>query len=168
LDGPAREAFRGYVTTRSPALLRTAYLLTGDRTDAEDLLQEALARLAVSWHRVREHEALDGYVRRTMINLRTSRWRVRRVETVSMAEPPGATVGGDLADPLADHDAMWRALQRLPMRMRAVLVLRFYEDLSEAEAADVLACSVGTVKSQTSRALAKLRQDTALKEGAPC
>lgn len=166
------EEFRSYVASRSAALLRTAFLLTGDRGDAEDLLQEALARLAGAWHRVERQGAVDAYVRRTMVNLRTSRWRRRRVATVltdTTALP--AVVGvARVADPAAavvERDALWTALLGLPPRMRAVLVLRFYEDLSEADAAGVLQCSVGTVKSQTSRALARLREQTPL-EMTPC
>jgi len=156
-----------YVAARSPALLRTAYLLVGDRAEAEDLLQEALARLAVAWRRVREQESLDGYVRRTMINLRTSRWRRRRVPTVLVDVLPERGGPHPQAD-VAERDAMWSGLATLPPRMRAVLVLRFYEDLTEVDAARALGCSVGTVKSQTSRALAKLRATLPAIQELPC
>ena len=142
-----------------PALLRTAYLLTGQRADAEDLLQTALAKTYLAWDRIREREALDGYVRRVMVNTQTSFWRRRRVDerpTGDLPERRSRTPrrGGDL------HDALWAALATLPRKQRAAVVLRYYEDLSEAETADVLGVSVGTVKSSTSRALASLRART--------
>jgi RNA polymerase sigma-70 factor (sigma-E family) len=157
--------FRDYVVARSPALLRTAYLLTGDRGEAEDLLQEALFRLSRAWRRVSESMSLDAYVRRTMVNLCISRWRRRRIRTVTVAAVPEHWHGADDAARVSDRDEIWRALASVPPRMRAVLVLRFYEDLSEAETAAVLGCAVGTVKSQTARGLVKLRN--ALPEGAP-
>jgi RNA polymerase sigma-70 factor (sigma-E family) len=150
--------FRDYVLARSPALLRTAYLLTGDRGEAEDLLQEALLRLSRVWQRVSESASLDAYVRRTMINRRTSQWRRRRIHAVTVAELPEQGRAADDATRVSDRDEMWLALASLPPRMRAVLVLRYYEDFSEAETAAVLECSVGTVKSQSSRALDKLRE----------
>jgi RNA polymerase sigma-70 factor (sigma-E family) len=156
--------FRDYVVARTPALLRTAYLLTGDRGDAEDLLQEALFRLSRAWRRVSESMSLDAYVRRTMVNLSTSRWRRHRVRTVTVAAVPEHSRADD-ADDVSDRDEIWQALATVPPRMRAVLVLRFYEDLSEADTAAVLGCAVGTVKSQTARGLVKLRN--ALPEGAP-
>ena len=163
VDGAEREAFREYVVGRSPALLRTAYLLTGDRSDAEDLLQTALAKTFLAWGRIRDPGALDGYVRRIMVNAQTSVWRRRRVEEYStdeLPEQPGR-------DPTADaelHDALWTALARLPKRARAAVVLRFYEDLSEAETADALGVTVGTVKSTVSRALVRLREDAGLRD----
>jgi RNA polymerase sigma-70 factor (sigma-E family) len=163
VDAQSQEAFRAYVAGRSPALLRTAYLLTGNRADAEDLLQTALAKTYLAWDRIREREALDGYVRRVMVNSHTSRWRRRKV-----AEYPTDTLperGGlrDAAEDLALHDALWTALAGLPKRQRATLVLRYYEDLSESETAAVLGISVGTVKSTTSRALVKLRDTAGLR-----
>ncbi len=158
VDEQAREDFRSYVATRSPALLRTAYLLTGNRSDAEDLLQTALAKTYLAWGRIRDREAVDGYVRRVMVNTQTSIWRRRRVDerpTDVVPDVPGrdSTADADL------HDALWTALAGLPKRQRAALVLRYYEDMSEAETAAVLGVSVGTVKSQASRALAALRRD---------
>jgi RNA polymerase sigma-70 factor (sigma-E family) len=151
-----RAEFHAYVSARSPKLLRTAYLLTGSRPDAEDLLQTALAKTYLAWPRIADRGALDAYVRRVMVNARTSRWRLRRVQETPTAEPPespdrDATAGRDL------HDALWRALATLPPRQRAAVVLRYYEDLSEAETADALGISVGTVKSTVSRALTSLR-----------
>jgi RNA polymerase sigma-70 factor (sigma-E family) len=159
-----REAFREYVAGRSPALLRTAYLLTGHRADAEDLLQTALAKTYVAWERIEDHRALDGYVRRALLNTRTSQWRKRKVDEFvceELPEPDGAPAG-DPADQQALRDSMWRAIMKLPARQRAMVVLRYYEDLSEAQTAEVLGVSVGTVKSAVSRALGKLREDPEL------
>ncbi len=161
MDGPGREAFREYVVARSPALLRTAYLLTGSKADAEDLLQTALAKTYLAWGRIREREAVDAYVRRVMVNTQTSFWRRRKVDERPTADLPDRGGGRDLTADLDLHDALWTALARLPKRQRAAVVLRYYEDLSEAETAAVLGVSVGTVKSTTSRALAKLRDDGA-------
>ena len=156
------DEFEQYVAARSAALLRTAYLLTGNRADAEDLLQTTLAKTYLSWGRIRDREALDGYVRRTMVNTQTSFWRRKRPESLydEMPERPGRDAHAD-----ADlHDALWTALGRIGRKQRAILVLRYYEDLSEAETAAVLGVSVGTVKSTTSRALAALRKDASLRD----
>jgi RNA polymerase sigma-70 factor (sigma-E family) len=151
-----RTEFHGYVAARSGALLRTAYLLTGSRTDAEDLLQTALAKTYLAWPRISDRGALDGYVRRVMINTRTSRWRLRRVSELPTADLPERASSDSLAG--ADlHDALWRALATLSPRQRAAIVLRYYEDLTEAETAATLGISVGTVKSTVSRALTNLR-----------
>jgi RNA polymerase sigma-70 factor (sigma-E family) len=162
VDAQAREAFQAYVVGRSPALLRTAYLLTGNRADAEDLLQTALAKTYLAWDRIREREALDGYVRRVLVTTQTSFWRRKRPESLYDELPESAG-----RDALADadlHDALWTALGRLSRKQRAAVVLRYYEDLSEAETARVLGVSVGTVKSTTSRALSLLRTDPALRD----
>src|SRR3954451_1844216 len=156
------ERFNDYVVARSPALLRTAYLLTGSRADAEDLLQTTLAKTYLAWDRIVEREALDGYVRRVMVNTQTSRWRRRKVSEYATDELPERPTGRDATEDLALHDALWAALAALPKRQRAMVVLRYYEDLSEAETAHVLGVSVGTVKSTTSRALAKLRDSSGL------
>ena len=161
MDALDREDFRAYVAARSPALLRTAYLLTGNRPDAEDLLQTALAKTYLSWGRIREREALDGYVRRIMVNTRTSWWRRRKVDERPADRLP-EVAGRDHTADLDLHDALWTALAALPTRQRAAVVLRYYEDLSEAETARILGVSVGTVKSTTSRALARLRTDAVL------
>jgi RNA polymerase sigma-70 factor (sigma-E family) len=154
---PDTTGFEQFVTARSPALLRTAFLLCGgDRGAAEDLLQEVLERTYPRWHRIRDNP--DGYVRAALANAATNRWRHRarrpREQPLSAdIEPP---VGGP-EQAIVDADQLVRLLARLPGRMRAVLVLRFFDDLSEAETAAALGCGVGTVKSQTSRGLARLR-----------
>ena len=162
MDEPAREAFRAYVVARSAPLLRTAYLLTGNRADAEDLLQTALAKTYLAWDRIRDHEAVDGYVRKVMVNTQTSFWRRKRPEAL-YDEVPDAP-GRDRAADSDLHDALWKALAELPAKQRAAVVLRYYEDLSEAETAAVLGVSLGTVKSSTSRALARLRDNDALRD----
>jgi RNA polymerase sigma-70 factor (sigma-E family) len=153
--------FRDYVTERSRSLLRTAYLLTGNRADAEDLVQAALAKTYLAWDRIEDRRALDGYVRRAMVNTHISWWRRRRLEEYPTDEIPDQAV--------ADHsgtsdlqDTLRRAVDRLPQRMRAAVVLRYFEDMTEAEVADVLGVSLGTVKSTVSRAVAKLRIDAEL------
>ena len=150
------DEFSSYMAARQAALLRTAFLLTGERAAAEDLLQTALAKLYLSWDKVRDRGALDGYVRRIMVNEHNSLWRRawkrREHSTDEMPEQP---VHDDYDDGLGA--ALWSYLQTLPPRQRSVIVLRYYEQLSEAEIADVLGISVGTVKSQASRALAGLR-----------
>lgn len=164
MDEQAREDFRSFVAARSPALLRTAYMLTGNRADAEDLLQTALAKTYLAWDRIREREAVDGYVRRVIVNTQTSWWRRRRVDEYPSEQLPEGPAGRDTTADLDLHDALWSALSSLPKRQRAMVVLRYYEDLSEAETAHVMGVSVGTVKSTTSRALAKLRDTSGLRD----
>ncbi|MFE5402427.1 SigE family RNA polymerase sigma factor [Streptomyces sp. NPDC056580] len=167
---PARQthsfpSFASYVRARQPVLLRTARSLTANPSDAEDLLQTALTKTYVAWERIEDHRALDGYVRRALLNTRTSQWRKRRVDEFAcdeLPEPEPAPGAEDPAERQALRDAMWRAIARLPARQRAMVVLRYYEDLSEAQTAEVLGVSVGTVKSAVSRALGKLREDPEL------
>ena len=154
-------AFCEYVLTRSTALLRMAIMLTGNRADAEDLLQAALVKTYRSWSKINDRAALDAYVRRAMVNTHISWWRRRRLEEYPTDEVPDQVV----ADHAWDSDmaeVVRRALDRLPQRMRAAVVLRYYEDMSEPEIADVLGVSRGTVKSTVSRAVAKLRIDAEL------
>jgi RNA polymerase sigma-70 factor (sigma-E family) len=149
--------FSEYMAARQPSLLRTAYLLTGDQHAAEDLVQTALAKLYLSWDKVKRRELVDAYVRRILVNEHNSLWRRawKRRETTTSALPDSAV---PFVEPTRQRDdALWKFVQSLPRSRRAVVVLRFYEELSEAETADVLGVSVGTVKSQTSRALATLR-----------
>lgn len=152
----SEDAFRDFVVGRSPSFLRTAYLLTGDWGHAEDLLQTSLAKVYRAWPRLSDHDNLDAYVRRVMVNTQTTWWRRAWKGEHATGSLP------DLAAPDAvgasdDRDRLRRALLTLPARQRAVVVLRHYEDMSEAEVARALGCSAGTVKSQCSRGLAKLR-----------
>lgn len=161
----AYPSFSSYVRARQPVLLRTARSLTANPSDAEDLLQSALAKTYVAWERIEDHRALDGYVRRALLNTRTSQWRKRKIDEFACDElpEPEDVPSTDPAEEQALHDAMWRAILKLPARQRAMLVLRYYEDLSEAQTAEVLGVSIGTVKSAVSRALGKLRDDPELK-----
>jgi RNA polymerase sigma-70 factor (sigma-E family) len=164
VDAAAEDDFRDFVLARSPALLGTAYALTGDRGLAEDLLQVALLRTYRHWRRLRHSEHPDAYVRRVMANQRISWWRRRRV---AEADGPVPDRPGPEGSSPEDRDELWRALRQLPPRTRAVVVLRYWEDLSEAEVARVLGCSVGSVKSQASRGLARLRAELAAGESTP-
>ncbi|WP_406363213.1 SigE family RNA polymerase sigma factor [Streptomyces sp. NBC_01579] len=157
-------SFSSFVRARGPVLLRTARSLTANPSDAEDLLQTALTKTYVAWERIEDHRALDGYVRRALLNTRTSQWRKRRVDEFACDELPEqeASPAPDPAEQQSLHDAMWRAVLKLPDRQRAMVVLRYYEDLSEAQTAEVLGVSIGTVKSAVSRALGKLREDPEL------
>jgi RNA polymerase sigma-70 factor (sigma-E family) len=153
--------FNNYVTARGRALLRTAYLLTGNLADAEDLVQAVLAKTYLAWDRIEDRSALDGYVRRAMVNTHISWWRRRRVQEFPTDELPDQAV----ADHTGDSDlqeTLRHAIDRLPHRMRAAVVLRYYEDMTEAEVAERLGVSLGTVKSTVSRAVAKLRIDAEL------
>ena len=154
-------AFREYVTARRRSLLRTAYLLTGNVADAEDLVQSALAKTYSAWDRIEDMGALDGYVRRAIVNTHISWWRGRRMEELPTDEIPDQAVADHAADSDLQH-TMRQAVDRLPERMRAAVLLRYYEDMTEAEVADVLGVSLGTVKSTVARAVAKLRVDAEL------
>jgi RNA polymerase sigma-70 factor (sigma-E family) len=160
--GPVDDhAFREYVRARRPALLRTAYLLTGNLADAEDLVQSALAKTYLAWHRIEDRGAVDSYVRRAMVNTQISWWRRRRLEEFPTDEiPDQATVDYPVSTDV--QESLRQAIDRLPQRMRAAVMLRYYEDMTEAEVAEVLGVSVGTVKSTVSRAVAKLRIDIEL------
>jgi RNA polymerase sigma-70 factor (sigma-E family) len=157
-------SFHEFVATRSRALHRTAYLLTGNKADAEDLVQAALAKTYLAWHRITDRGALDGYVRRAMINTHISWWRRRRLEEYPTDEIPDQAVA-DHAVASDLQESLRRAIDRLPQRMRAAVVLRYYEDMTEAEVAEALGVSLGTVKSTVSRAVAKLRTDSDLQPG---
>jgi RNA polymerase sigma-70 factor (sigma-E family) len=153
--------FRDYVTARSGSLLRMAYLLTRNLADAEDLVQAALAKTYQAWDRIEDRNALDGYVRRAMVNTHISWWRRRRLEEYPTDEVPDRAISDHATDSELS-DQVQRALDRLPSRMRAAVVLRYCEDMSEAEVAAALGISQGTVKSTVSRAVAKLRIDAEL------
>ena len=149
------QAFNAFVSARSRHLLQTAYLLTGDRHRAEDLLQTALTRAYLRWDRI-ESEDPEGYVRRTLANAHIDWWRRKPWREEPAAELPDLP-GPDQAAAFDVRNAVLGALAGLSRRQRAVVVLRYYEDLSESEIAAVLGCSPGTVKSAASRAMAKLR-----------
>ena len=147
------EVFDAFVRARMPELLRFGHMLTGNPDAAADLVQDALERTLNAWHRVRNRDDPEGYVRRTMVNRNVSIWRRRRREYLVDAVPDDTRYD----DPQLPDQELNAALAALPRKQRAVLVLRFAEDLSERQVADMLGCSVGTVKSQTFKALAKLR-----------
>ncbi|MFV2012175.1 MULTISPECIES: SigE family RNA polymerase sigma factor [unclassified Micromonospora] len=157
------EDFREFVASRSGALLRTAYLLAGDWATAEDLLQTALTKTYLAWKRLGQIEAVEPYARRVLVNTATSWWR-RRWHGERPTETLPERAGPDLIQQQLDRDVLWRHVKALPARQRAVLVLRYYEDLSEAQTAALLNISPGTVKSQTSRALGTLRKRLAAEE----
>lgn len=167
MDTAAREEFRDYVVGASPSLIRVAYLMTGNHADAEDLVQTALAKTYLAWPRIREREAVDGYVRRVMLNTRTSWWRRSRHLPAADLRETATERSTSARDDTADvdlHDALWTALGGLSHRQRAAVVLRYYEDLTEPETAALLGVSVGTVKSTVSRALRKLRDNAGLRD----
>jgi len=158
--------FEAYVAERRPALLRWARAVAGDPHTAEDLLQASLVRVLPRWASIREGAAADAYVRRTITRQYVSWQRQpwRRDELVSSALPEPATGPQDHPDP-RDAGMVWALVLALPAQQRAAVALRYYEQLSVAETAEVLGCSTGTVKSNTSRGLAALRRlaaDTAL------
>jgi RNA polymerase sigma-70 factor (sigma-E family) len=157
MDSGDAAAFDAMVDAHARALLRTAYLLTGDAHLAEDLLQTALAKTWTRWRTIRDTERADAYVRRVMATTCTAWWRRRwRAEVPTGVLPDRAGARDESAG--VDHrDEMGRALALLTPRQRATVVLRFYEDMAEADVAAALGCSVGTVKSTTSRSLALLR-----------
>jgi RNA polymerase sigma-70 factor (sigma-E family) len=157
MDREAADDFREFVVSRSPALLVTAYLLTGDRGTAEDLLQTALLKTHRHWDRIRAGGNPEAYVRRVMANQRISWWRRRQLRVAESDRPLPDLPARDDGDRIEQRDELWRALRQVPPRTRAVLVLRYWEDLSEEETARILNCSVGTVKSQASRGLRRLR-----------
>jgi RNA polymerase sigma-70 factor (sigma-E family) len=152
------ETFEAFVAHRTPALLRTAYLLTGDQAAAEDLVQTAMVKVSTRWTKICSRGSPEPYVRRVMYREHVTAWR-----RVGAHESAGLDDRTDdaLPDPAADvalRLTIEQALQRLGRRQRAVIVLRYYDDLPEAAVAEALGCSVGTVRSQTSKALARLRQ----------
>lgn len=156
-DGPD---FDDWVTARGPALLRLAYTLTGTQADAEDVVQEALARALPRWGRIRRVEDPDAYVRRMVVNAHTSVWRrfrrrespVAEVTLPGRVEAPGVGLGED------DRDRIWRACQALPEAQRTAVVLRYYEQLDYAEIAALTGVREGSVRSRVSRGTAVLRE----------
>jgi RNA polymerase sigma-70 factor (sigma-E family) len=151
-------AFRDFAAAARPRLVRTAYLLCGDSHEAHDLVQVTLMRVHRRWRSIERTDQPQAYARRVLINLAASLWR-RRLRAPLLA----LTAAGDPGAPdptaaFADRAELWEAVMALPPRTRAVLVLRYFEDLSEAETAAALGCSIGSVKSQASRGIARLRE----------
>lgn len=157
----ARVDFESFVATRYGALLGLAYLLTQDRALAEDLVQTTLTRCWLAWPRIKAEDP-SAYVRRVMVNAHTEWWRRRKhgleIPTAEVREDR-VTHAAEASIGFVERADLLAALRRLPKKMCAVVVLRYFEDLSEAETAHVMGCSVGTVKSQTHRALRKLQLD---------
>jgi RNA polymerase sigma-70 factor (sigma-E family) len=149
--------FSEFATLRWSSLVRTAYLLTGDRGHAEDLVQTALTKCFVAWPRLRSRDAADAYVRKVVLNTFIS-WRRKRSWHELPSEDPPEEVAADTTEDLAQRSVLLAALADLPPRQRAVVVLRFYEDLGIQQVAKELGCSTGSVKRQTSEALKKLRR----------
>ncbi|ADH70032.1 RNA polymerase sigma-E factor [Nocardiopsis dassonvillei] len=158
---PRYDEFSHYVAERGPVLLRMARSLTGSHADAEDLLQAALVKTFLAWDRITNPKARDGYVRRAMVNTQISEWRRNRLDVYPTDEIPEQRVDdptwrSDLAD------VVERAIDRLPARQRTTVVLRYYDDLTEAQIAERMGVTLGTVKSTLSRAVDKLRLDADL------
>ncbi|GHH65398.1 RNA polymerase [Streptosporangium violaceochromogenes] len=150
------DSFREFVAGHQQALMRTAYLLTGDAHQAEDLLQSVLLKVLGRWSRLSRVEHPEAYARKALVNQHIS-WRQRRVRSeFPTAEPPDRLYSSE--DSTVVRLVMLRALMRLPPRQRAVIVLRYYEDRTERETAELMNCSIGTVKSQAHYALARLRE----------
>lgn len=156
--------FAEFVAARSTSLLRLAYLTCGSHHEAEDVLQTALERAYRAWPRLRADTDPEPYVRRVIVNLAISRARRRRIlRIIPVGDVPETPVSA-AASGVELRQVLSGALRALPPRQRAVMVLRFWEDLTEAQTADVLGCSVGTVKSQAAKALAKLRATVVMEE----
>jgi RNA polymerase sigma-70 factor (sigma-E family) len=156
-EGAGTDRLGDLYLSHAAGAVRLAYLLTGDRALAEDLVQDAFVRLAGRLAHLRDEGAFDAYLRRTVVNLVRSQFRRRRVERAYLERTPPESGRVDPGPDPDEREALWRALGRLPVRQRAALVLRFYEDLSERQVAEVLRCPTGTVKSLVSRGLRNLR-----------
>lgn len=167
MEAPAVEGtpdFEAWVHARGPALLRFAYLLTGDPRRAEDAVQDALVAACSRWRHIVRADDPEAYVRRMIVNADVSRWRrfVRRETPVDTVRD---VVVGDLAVGVTEEQAAWALVRGLPPRQRAAVVLRFYEGLPDREIAGILGCAEGTVRSQISRALEALRRQVLAQEG---
>ena len=149
--------FDDWVAHRGAALLRFAYLLTRDHTRAEEAVQDALMAAYSRWTRICRGQDPEAYVRRSIVNADISRWRRFFRRETPTAEPAEPSAGPDHAEAQAEHDAVWSLCATLPTKQRAAVVLRYYEDLPDAEIAEILDCSPATVRSQIHRALATLR-----------
>ncbi|MET9291287.1 SigE family RNA polymerase sigma factor [Streptomyces sp. NPDC003077] len=164
-EAGAEAAFTAYVQERRASLYATAYHLTGDRYEAEDLLQSALFSTFRAWDRISDKAALGGYLRRTMTNLHISAWRRRKLNEYPTEELPETVGDADAMRGTELRAVLWQALARLPETQRTMLVLRYYEGRTDPEIADILGISVGTVKSSIWRSLRRLRDDEVLSFG---
>jgi RNA polymerase sigma-70 factor (sigma-E family) len=163
VDEARRQAFDELVDARSPSLLRTAYLLTGDWSSAEDLLQSAFARTWFRWKRLEDPHAGEAYVRQVMYTTYCKWYRRKWRGEISTGFLPDTHAAPDAYSRIDDQDGLRRAMAELSPKTRTIIVLRFFEDMTEAQVAHVLACSIGTVKSTTHRGLAKLRESAQLR-----
>ncbi|MEW2388410.1 SigE family RNA polymerase sigma factor [Streptomyces venezuelae] len=166
-DGASDNDFQGFITSRWPHLMRTAFLLTGQQHAAEDLVQSSLERTYVSWRRVSTADDPDAYVRRIMINLHARKHRPKLKEFLSPQDSGPVFDRPEHGDRMAQADdraALLHALAQLPARQREAVVLRYWEDLSETQTAEAMGCSVGAVKSNAAKGIAKLRAIPALTE----
>ncbi|MGW7417758.1 SigE family RNA polymerase sigma factor [Streptomyces sp. NPDC054863] len=161
----AEAEFTAYVQERRASLYATAYHLTGDRFEAEDLLQSALFSTYRAWDRISDKAAVGGYLRRTMTNLHISAWRRRKLNEYPTEELPETALDTDAMRGTELRAVLWQALARLPELQRTMLVLRYYEGRTDPEIADILDISVGTVKSSIWRSLRRLREDEVLSFG---
>ncbi|MFE6746143.1 SigE family RNA polymerase sigma factor [Kitasatospora purpeofusca] len=162
-SGVRELGFEGFAATRWRRLVRTAYLLTGDYHEAEDVVQATLAKVFRSWARIGRLDEPDAYVHRALVNNNLSRHRRRRVRQLLVPVLPERAHGAGAGHrDVEERSVLLQALAELPPRQRAVVVLRYWEDMSEQQVAEVLGCSAGNVKSQASRGLAKLRGHPAL------
>ncbi len=167
MDTAADAEFSDFMHGRWPALVRLGYGLTGDLQLAEDLAQTAFARAYASWGRVRRADNPDAYLRRIVVNANKNRFRKLRVDELLTDSVPDLLSAPDGADQRGEQASLRAALMQLPYGQRAAVVLRYWLDLTETETAAVLGCSVGNVKSQSARAVAKLRANAVLVEGGP-
>jgi RNA polymerase sigma-70 factor (sigma-E family) len=151
-------SFEDYVTARGAALVRFARVLSGDQHRAEDLVQEVLARAYLRWDQITRGDEPDVYVRQAIVNATRSWWRRRSNRETPTDRQADRAAPGDLDTETVERDAMWRRIQRLPRQQRAVLVLRYYEDLDDATIAAILGCTPATVRSHAMRALNTLRE----------
>ncbi|MET9465154.1 SigE family RNA polymerase sigma factor [Streptomyces sp. NPDC006544] len=164
-DSSNEAEFTAYVQERRAALYATAFHLTGDRYEAEDLLQTALFSTYRAWDRISDKAAVGGYLRRTMTNLHISAWRRRKLNEYPTEELPETASDTDAMGGTELRAVLWQALTRIPEPQRTMLVLRYYEGRTDPEIAEILGISVGTVKSSIWRSLRRMREDEALSFG---
>lgn len=157
MAGRDTSGFVEFATARSGALFRAAYLMVGDHALAEDLLQEALTKTYVAWPRIRDINKAEAYTRKVITTTAISWWRRKSWQHEKPRGDVPEIIYSENSDHIAQRDWLWTELQSLAPRQRAAIVLRYYEDLTEAQTAEALGCSIGTVKSQVSDGLKRLR-----------